>query len=191
MMGKNKVIETLQKVYESSNKKCPKFLPTTVFAGCEEPARTIGRTQISLDNIRDFANQIPDNPEEKRSILIVGDPTKFGSNHLEIVKIIEELKNKKVDIVFHSTQSMSMGKITGDEILQLNQKYSHSLSDVIQDKLNDSLGSLEFLETEFVSKQNYNNKHVSQGVAKNKGNVGYKVSKKGKNNPQSGSKFHR
>lgn len=206
-MKKNKVIETLIKVDEliqeerivmsPGDRRFKSFpcvsIDPAIIGQCFESARQIGKTEISLENIREFANQIPDNPDIKRNILIVGDPTKIA-NHLEVIKVLRELEEKGIGIVFHSTQPMTVGKVTGGEILELNEKYNHSFSGTVKGINSDLSESLKLLSETFKGfEKDIKGRKIIFDSINNKKHIPIKgkSSKKGKNNPQSGSNFHK
>jgi hypothetical protein len=161
---------------------------------CSQPPARSGKTEILLDDLIKFAEQIPDSLPEGRKILIVGNPLTITrlEEQFNLVKIIEELQSKNIEVVFHSTQSMSMGRVSGGEIHSLNVKYNHSYSDVIPEdiilKLKSNLNILH--EADLASKSYHNINQTKTKLGINNKTVRVKSSRKGRGG-QTGSNFHR
>ena len=180
--------ERLEKISSCSDIKVSASLQ------CDSPnlsiqvgGRNSGRTLEMLNAIKFFSENLPEQIQKPR-VLILGmnESVELSKHHF---LFIEALKEANIDIVFMSNSIGSTGKIEifREEPIKLNHSFEGSISGRHIPDIEMMLRNFrqeEDLIPDLVMKENF--KYHDRKIP-----IKGRSSKKGKNNPQCGSNFHR
>lgn len=200
-----KSVQVLQAQLEEINKEnsgCPK--PAWIDMECQG-GRNVGKTIEVLKNLQ----QIIESTESVRSrpkVLIVGMGVGSGGEVDKVIHLskhmalfVEALKQSNVDVIYHIDSIGAFKEEQAFKIKEIDLKYNHSYAGVFSDidgKFRDAVKRL----SEIPINDTFRDLNESLDVLKKKNSnvnkqksiqVRGKSSKKGKSNPNPGSKFHK